>query len=54
MPSLPTFPTDRLHIRPWIDPVIDRLGHVARSSYVETYLAGDPRTQRLLAAPPTG
>ena len=40
MPSLPTFPTDRLHIRPWIDPVIDRLGHDPRSAYVETYWLG--------------
>ena len=40
MPSLPTFPTDRLHIRPWTDPVIDRLGHDPRSAYVETYWPG--------------
>ena len=40
VPSLPTFPTDRLHIRPWTDPVIDRLGHAPRSAYVETYWLG--------------
>jgi hypothetical protein len=32
-----TFPSDTLHIRPWLDEVIDSLGFDPRSSYVETY-----------------
>ena len=33
----PTFPESRLEIRPWPDPVLDNLGHDARSPYVERY-----------------
>jgi hypothetical protein len=40
VPSQPTFPTDHLRIETWIDPVIDRLGHDPRSTYVETYWLG--------------
>ncbi len=40
MPSQPTFPTDRLRIERWDDPLVDRLGHDPRSSYVETYWLG--------------
>jgi len=36
----PTFPTDRLTIEPWDDPLVDRLGHDPRSAYVETYWLG--------------
>ena len=40
MPSQPTFPTDRLRIERWDDPLVDKLGHDPRSSYVETYWLG--------------
>lgn len=40
MSSQPTFPTDRLRIEPWTDPLVDRLGHDPRSTYVETYWLG--------------
>ena len=33
----PTFPEDRLKVRPWPDPVLDSLGHDVRSPYVERY-----------------
>ena len=36
VPTQPTFPTDHLRIEAWDDPVIDRLGHDPRSTYVET------------------
>lgn len=31
------FPPDQLTIRPWLDPVIDRVGHDPRSPYVEEF-----------------
>jgi len=31
---------DHLRIEPWIDPVVDRLGHDPRSAYVETFWLG--------------
>ncbi|MEE1565781.1 MAG: hypothetical protein V1249_12460 [Acidimicrobiales bacterium] len=40
MSSQPTFPTDNLRIETWTDPVVDRLGHDPRSTYVETYWLG--------------
>jgi hypothetical protein len=42
--------TDSLLIRPWSDPVVDRLGHDPRSPYVETYWLGvlGPSTTWLL------
>ena len=40
MPSQPTFPTDRLRIERWDDPLVDQLGHDPRSAYVETYWLG--------------
>lgn len=33
-------PTDTLTIRPWSDPVIDRVGHDPRSAYVERFWLG--------------
>ena len=46
----PSFPTDRLAIRPWADDVIDTLGHDPRSGYVESYWLGilGPSTTWLL------
>lgn len=35
--TTPTFPEEHLEIRPWPDPVLDHLGHDARSPYVERY-----------------
>ncbi|MEZ5177709.1 MAG: hypothetical protein R2746_05340 [Acidimicrobiales bacterium] len=32
-----TLPTDQLHITPWLDPVIDLVGHDLRSPYVERF-----------------
>ena len=40
MPTQPTFPTDHIRIEAWDDPVIDRLDHDPRSTYVETYWLG--------------
>ncbi len=40
MATQPTFPTDQLTIRPWQDPLVDRLGHDPRSAYVEAYWLG--------------
>ena len=38
LPSLDQIlPTDHLHVRAWVDPVIDQLGHDVRSAYVERY-----------------
>ena len=41
---------DSLHIRPWPDPVIDRVGHDPRSTYVERFWLGilGPSTTLLL------
>ena len=41
---------DSLHIRPWPDPVIDRVGHDPRSAYVERFWLGvlGPSTTLLL------
>ena len=43
-------PTDTLAIRPWSDPVIDRVGHDPRSAYVEKFWLGilGPSTTWLL------
>lgn len=43
-------PTDSLTIRPWSDPVIDRVGHDPRSAYVEKFWLGilGPSTTWLL------
>lgn len=43
-------PTDTLTIRPWTDPVIDRVGHDPRSTYVERFWLGilGPSTTWLL------
>jgi hypothetical protein len=38
--SLPSFPVDTLTVRPWIDEVIDAVGHEARSPYVERFWLG--------------
>ncbi|MGH9183906.1 MAG: hypothetical protein ACRDZ9_08905, partial [Acidimicrobiales bacterium] len=48
--ALPYPPPDHLHIRPWPDPVIDRLGHDPRSTYVERFWLGvlGPSTTWLL------
>jgi hypothetical protein len=42
--------TDALHIKPWPDPVIDRVGHDPRSAYVERFWLGilGPSTTWLL------
>ncbi|MET0727300.1 MAG: hypothetical protein ABWZ76_03270 [Acidimicrobiales bacterium] len=40
MRDLPSFPAPTLTIRPWPDPVIDELGHDARSEYVERFWLG--------------
>ncbi len=37
---LPCLTTDSLHIRPWPDAVIDRVGHDPRSAYVERFWLG--------------
>jgi hypothetical protein len=34
---VPVFPESRLTVRPWPDPVLDALGHDARSAYVEQF-----------------
>lgn len=43
-------PTDAITIRPWADPVIDRVGHDPRSTYVERFWLGilGPSTTWLL------
>jgi hypothetical protein len=48
--AAPAFPFDTLSIRPWPDPVIDRLGHDPRSPYVERFWLGilGPSTTWLL------
>ncbi len=38
--AFPSLPAASLHIRPWPDPVIDRLGHDPRSAYVERFWLG--------------
>ncbi|MDP7507901.1 MAG: hypothetical protein QF532_05670 [Acidimicrobiales bacterium] len=40
MSPTPTFPTDRLRVEPWEDPLVDRLGHDPRSTYAEHYWLG--------------
>ncbi|MFL6205008.1 MAG: hypothetical protein ACJ739_06625 [Acidimicrobiales bacterium] len=37
---LPSFPVDTLTVRPWIDDVIDAVGHEVRSPYVEQFWLG--------------
>ncbi|HSH23199.1 MAG TPA: hypothetical protein VK975_03970 [Acidimicrobiales bacterium] len=46
----PCFVADVLHVRPWPDPVIDRVGHDPRSAYVERFWLGilGPSTTWLL------
>jgi hypothetical protein len=48
--AVPTFPTEKLTIIAWPDEVIDRVGHDARSRYVETFWLGvlGPSTTWLL------
>jgi hypothetical protein len=48
--ALPSLPAATLHIRPWPDAVIDRLGHDPRSAYVERFWLGvlGPSTTWLL------
>ncbi len=48
--ALPSLPAASLHIRPWPDPVIDRVGHDPRSAYVERFWLGvlGPSTTWLL------
>jgi hypothetical protein len=51
MPTALSLPaTDSLHIKPWPDPVIDRVGHDPRSAYVERFWLGilGPSTTWLL------
>lgn len=50
MPSLLTFTTDTLLVRPWADDVVDRLGFDPRSPYVEQFWLGilGPSTTWLL------
>ena len=36
----PTADTDLLHISIWEDPLVERLGHDPRSTYVEQYWLG--------------
>ena len=40
MRTTPDLATDCILIRPWPDPVIDRLGHDPRSPYVEQFWLG--------------
>ena len=53
--ALTTVP-DHLRIEPWIDPVVDRVGHDPRSAYVETFWLGilGPSTTWLLRRLVTG
>ena len=37
MPNPPTFPVPHLAVRPWVDAVIDEVGHDVRSAYVERF-----------------
>ncbi|MBW3580046.1 MAG: hypothetical protein KY431_03305 [Actinobacteria bacterium] len=48
--ALPCIATDSLLVRPWPDPVIDRVGHDPRSAYVERFWLGilGPSTTWLL------
>jgi hypothetical protein len=50
MPSIVTFTSDTLPIRPWADEVIDQLGFDPRSTYVERFWLGvlGPSTTWLL------
>ncbi|MBW3611742.1 MAG: hypothetical protein M3N37_09470 [Actinomycetota bacterium] len=51
MPTTLVLPsTDSLHVKPWPDPVIDRVGHDPRSAYVEQFWLGilGPSTTWLL------
>jgi hypothetical protein len=38
--TLPSFPIASLTVRPWLDPVIDTVGHDVRSPYVERFWLG--------------
>ena len=38
--STPTFPVTALTVQPWLDPVIDAVGHEVRSPYVERFWLG--------------
>lgn len=48
--TLPDLPTGSITVRPWPDPVIDRVGHDPRSAYVERFWLGvlGPSTTWLL------
>lgn len=48
--TLPVLPEPTLRVEPWPDPVVDRIGHPLRSSYVEDYWLGilGPTTTWLL------
>ena len=48
--TLPNLPAETLTVRPWPDPVIDRVGHDPRSTYVERFWLGvlGPSTTWLL------
>lgn len=48
--TLPCLAAQSLHIKPWPDPVIDRVGHDPRSTYVERFWLGilGPSTTWLL------
>lgn len=39
-PALPLEPPEELVVRPWVDPLVDRLGHDPRSAYVERFWLG--------------
>lgn len=48
--TLPALPAETLTVRPWPDPVIDKVGHDPRSTYVERFWLGvlGPSTTWLL------
>lgn len=54
--TLPDLPTETLTVRPWPDPVIDRVGHDPRSTYVERFWLSvlGPSTTWLLRRVATG
>lgn len=54
--TLPVIPAETLTVRPWPDPVIDKLGHDPRSTYVERFWLGvlGPSTTWLLRRVATG
>lgn len=54
--TLPDLPAETLTVRPWPDPVIDRVGHDPRSTYVERFWLSvlGPSTTWLLRRVATG